>query len=182
MNNLKNTCNVKRNLLIGFLFILFQISVIAQADSSCITRISEKIVRGKSLEGVIANASTVIMLYGFYSCNQIQRNDVVAYDYKGSKIPLIKMVKAMPGDYFELVQIRTGFYNIVVNNDTLREVTGMKYELRQGEYRMLNMYEREYKNLMPHNTYLILGSRSGTTDSGRFGLIDKRDIIGKIVY
>jgi signal peptidase I len=182
LNITREIMYIKRSLLTGFLFILFQINIFGQADSSCISRISEKIVRGKSLEGVIANASTVFLLYGFYSCNEIQRNDVVAYDYKGSKIPLIKMVKAMPGDYFELVQVRSGFYNIIVNKDTLREVTGNKYELRQGEYKMLNMYEREYKNVMPRNTYLILGSRSGTTDSGRFGLIDKRDILGKIVY
>jgi len=169
-------------LLVGLPLLLFGKILYAQADSSCIYRVSEKLVRGNSLEGVIANGSTVVMLYGFYSCNKIERNDVVAYDYKGSKIPLIKMVKAMPGDTFELALNKSGLHNIVVNGDTLREANGMKYELRQGEYRMLNMYEREYKNLMPANTFLILGSHSGTTDSGRFGLIDKRDIIGKIVY
>ncbi len=165
-----------------FLFILFPIHIFAQADSSCITQISEKVVRGKSLEGVIANGSKVILLYGYYSCNPVERNDVVAYDYKGSKIPLIKMIKAMPGDTFKLTPAPYGFYNIVVNNDTLYEVTGMKYELRQNEYKMLHTYEREYKNIMPENTYMILGSHSGTTDSGRFGLISKRDILGKIVY
>ncbi|HRS54166.1 MAG TPA: signal peptidase I [Bacteroidales bacterium] len=155
----------------------------AQADSSCITKISKKVVKGKSLEGVIANGSYVIMLYGFYNCNEIKRNDIVAYDYKGSKIPLIKMVKGLPGDTFVLVPTKfENLYNIIINGDTLREITGMKYEFKEAQYRMLNMYAKAYNNIIPPNAYLILGTHSGTTDSGKFGLIDKRDILGKIVY
>jgi len=46
---------------------------------------------------------------------------------------------------------------------------------------MLKLYVKSYP-VLPDNTYLILGNKvSGSSDSTRFGLIDKSDIVGKIM-
>jgi type IV secretory pathway protease TraF len=45
---------------------------------------------------------------------------------------------------------------------------------------MLSLYEKDYKGIIPQNTYLILGDQpSGSVDSSVFGLVDKSDILGK---
>ena len=48
---------------------------------------------------------------------------------------------------------------------------------------MLSLYEDDYKNSIPQNTYLILGNLvEGSLDATRFGFVDKGDILGKAVY
>jgi hypothetical protein len=47
---------------------------------------------------------------------------------------------------------------------------------------MLHLYEVDYSGIIPEGANLLLGnSPSGTTDSTRFGLVDKGDFAGKIV-
>lgn len=157
-----------------------QINAQAVIDSSCITSIEKKQVRGTSLTGLTNDGSSVILAYGFYNCNAILLNDIVAYKYGGSKIPLIKIVKALPGNTFHIIQ-KDDFYYIEVNKQAVTYSTGLVFKLPQQEYAMLKMYEEAYHGVIPPDSYLILGNRSGTTDSGKFGLVSKADILGKVI-
>ncbi len=42
------------------------------------------------------------ILFGYYDCHEIVANEIVAYDYAGNENPVIKIVKALPGDSFSL--------------------------------------------------------------------------------
>lgn len=172
---------VVRSFIILFLFI-FGHEVLAQVDSACISAHLQKKVTGTSMEGVINQGSVVYLLEGFYKCNPVGRNDVVAYDYAGSKIPVIKMAKGIPGDVFSMPTLDAANYCIVINNDTLKEIGGNPYSLNQKRYNLLELYETEFGGRIPADTYLLLGSHSGTTDSGRFGFVGRSDLLGKIVY
>lgn len=167
--------------LLYFCFVMCQ-TLLAQADSSCITAILPKQVTGTSMEGVINQGSHVLLLEGFYRCNSVGRNDVVAYNYAGSKIPVIKMAQGIPGDTFSFPLLDAGVHCIVMNGDTLIETGGRPYRLDEARYRLLALYENDFSGIIPADTYLLLGSHSGTTDSGRFGFIGRSDILGKIVY
>ena len=47
---------------------------------------------------------------------------------------------------------------------------------------MISLYIKDYKGIIPPDTYLILGDNPfGTYDSTRFGLIDKSNIVGKVL-
>ena len=47
---------------------------------------------------------------------------------------------------------------------------------------MLSLYENDYKGMIPSKAYLILGNLSGgSLDASRFGLIDRSDILGKVL-
>ncbi len=167
--------------LLFFIYIFFCCkSITAQTaiDSSCITSTEIKQVRGTSLTGIVSDGSSIILAYGFYNCNPVLLNDIVAYKYGGSKIPLIKIVKALPGDTFHVL-LKDNYYYIEVNKKTVTYSDGAIYKLPQKEYAMLKMYEDSYHSVIPPSAYLILGNRTGTTDSGRFGLISKNDILGK---
>ncbi|MCL5017395.1 MAG: signal peptidase I [Patescibacteria group bacterium] len=144
--------------------------------------VEEKIVRGDSMSGIIEPGKTVKILSGYYKCNEVKRGDVIVYFYAGNTDPLIKIVKGIPGDKFGFQKISGGWY-ILLNGKILKNAQDRPYILDGGGYRMLSLYEHDYKGIIPKDAYLILGNLvGGSIDSTRFGLVGKIDILGKAVY
>ena len=143
----------------------------------------EKIVRGNSLEGFLTEGTSVKVLSNYYKCDkgEVNRDDVVLFSYAGNKDPLIKIVKAVPGDQFSLHRTAGG-WNISINNQMLTNANGKPYLLDRARYEMLHLYEQDYGGTIPVNSYLILGNLvEGSMDSTYFGLVDESNIIAKAV-
>lgn len=141
-----------------------------------------KTVCGNSLEPLVSAGSQIKVLLGYYQCNEIKRNDLVLYDYAGNDIPLLKIVKAIPQDTFKLLAIGDNYYNLFINKEIVINSQKFPYIFNEKQYKMLLLYEKDYKNIIPQNTYLLLGDRvNGTVDSTVFGLINSADILGKAV-
>jgi len=69
------------------------------------------------------------------------------------------------------------------NSQILENSEGKPYLVSDNRYKMLSLYENDYKNSILQNTYLILGNLvEGSLDATRFGFVDKGDILGKVVY
>ncbi|MDP3052653.1 MAG: signal peptidase I [bacterium] len=151
-------------------------------QENCVTKIENRLVRGNSLSGLIEDGASVKILFDFYNCNEVMAGDIIIYNYSGDPEPLIKIVKAVPGDRFQLEQSPDG-WNILVNGEILKNSQSRPYILDARGYKMLSLYENDYKGIIPTAAYLILGNLSnGSLDSSRFGLIDKSDILGKAVF
>ena len=151
-------------------------------DFSCIENITENKVRGDSMSGLIENDEVVQLLHGFYDCNEIKRNEVVAFKYAGNDVPLIKVTKAIPGDNFYLKEASNNRWNIIINDEIAKNSKNQTYVINGAGHRMLNMYVKDYNQTIPENTYLVLGNLAkGTLDSSRFGLIHKSNVIARVV-
>jgi signal peptidase I len=139
-------------------------------------------VRGNSLSGFIESGTAVQALFGYYSCHDVARNDVVLFYWAGDANPLIKIVKGIPGDTFHLTKANGG-WNMLLNGAVLKTTRGEPYLLGDQGYRMLSLYEHDYHGEIPPDAYLILGNLpSGSTDSTRFGFGGKKDILAKVLY
>jgi len=146
---------------------------------NCLIKTEERTVRGTSLSPLIEPGDTVKVLFGYYNCHNVERGDVVAYDFAGNKDPIIKIVKGLPGDTFELKENGSG-WNILINNQALKNSEEKPYLISGNSYKMLSLYAKDYP-IIPENTYLILSNlTTGGIDSTHFGLIDKSDILGKV--
>lgn len=146
----------------------------------CLIKTEEMIVRGNSLDPLIKPEQTIKALFGYYDCHEIERGDVVLFDYAGNKNFVIKIVKGISGDKFELRKLDSG-YNIVVNNQIVKNSENKPYLISGNAYKMLSLYEKDYKGLIPENAYLLLGNRiSGSVDSTTFGLVDRGGIVAKV--
>jgi len=151
-------------------------------EENCVTKTEEHIVRGDSLSGIIESGQTIKVLVGYYQCHEIQRGDIVIYNYAGSADPLIKIVKAVEADSIKLKKSENG-WNILINGEIAKNSRGEPYIFNEQGYRMLSLYENDYKGIIPKDAALILGNAaSGSLDSTRFGLIHKSDILGKVEY
>lgn len=171
---------------LGIIFIRFYFLLVLVKKESlkidCPLKIEKRVVRGNSLEPILKPGQEVKILQGYYECYPILRNDVVAFHHPAFEEPLIKIVKGIPGDKFELEKIN-GNWNILINNEILKNSQSQDYVLDENTYRILFLYETDYKGIIPEGAYLILGNQScGTLDSTRFGLIHTSDILGKVEY
>jgi len=146
----------------------------------CSIKTEEMIVRGNSLDPLIKSDQTIKALFGYYDCNKIKRGNIVLFDYAGNKNSVIKIVKGISGDKFELRKSDSG-WNILINDQIVKNSENEPYLVSGNAYKMLSLYERDYKGIIPEDAYLLLGNRiSGSVDSTTFGLIDKSGIIAKV--
>lgn len=150
-------------------------------SGSCVTKVEFPEVRGSSLAPLINQGETIKLLKGYYNCHPVEREDIIAYKYAGNDAPIIKLVKAVPGDKWHLKKNeQQNSYQIIVNGKPLKNSEGKYYGIPESKIRMLKLYVQDYP-VLPENTYLILGNQiSGSLDATRFGLIDKSDILGKV--
>ena len=146
----------------------------------CSVETEEMTVRGTSLNPFIKPEQTIKALFGYYDCNEVKRGDIVLFNYAGNKNFVIKIVKGISGDKFELRQSNSG-YNIIVNGQIVKNSENEPYLVSGNAYKMLSLYEKDYKGVIPEDAYLLLGNRiSGSVDSTTFGLVDKSGIIAKV--
>lgn len=168
-------------LVLGYL--AFQIKSEKSEDNSDgrLAEVKQFEVRGDSLAPLINPGQTIKLVYGYYDYQPVKREDIIAYNYAGNAVPIIKIIKAIPGDKWELKKNdQSDSYRIIVNGQSLKNSLGEFYQIPEAEIKMLKLYVRDYP-IIPLNTYLILGNRTaGTLDATRFGLINKKDIIGKV--
>jgi len=151
-------------------------------QTSCPVQEEIRTVRGNSLEPLVPSGAEIKALFGYYNCHEIKRGDLVLYRYAGDKVPLLKIVKGIPGDSFHLIKNTQGEDNLIINGKIVVNSQNMPYVFNGNRYRMLSLYENDYQGVIPSNTYLLLGDQAnGSVDSGAFGLVDKSDIIGKAI-
>ncbi len=149
-------------------------------NQECVFSIEERIVRGNSLDPLIKHGQTIKALFGYYDCNKIKRGDVVLFDFAGNKNFVIKIIKGISGDNFELRKSEGG-WNIIINNKIIKNSENKPYLIFGNAYKMLSLYEKDYKGVIPENAYLLLGNQvSGSVDSTRFGLVHKSGIVAKV--
>lgn len=168
-----------------FLTLVFLLRIIPAAISadttSCYNQ-SRFTVRGNSLEPIIKAGKSVEVLTGYYNCNPVLREDIVVYNYSGNKNPIIKVVKGIPGDTISLSKNGDNYWNILINGEILRNSENIPYQLTEKEYKIISLYIKDYNGVIPENTYLIMGNKpKGSLDSRRIGLVDKKDIVGKVI-
>jgi len=157
-------------ILLGIL-IWFGFSKI-KTQTSCPVQEEIRTVRGNSLEPLVPSGAEIKALFDYYNCHEINH-------YAGDKVPLLKIVKGIPGDSFHLVKNTQGEYNLIINGKIVVNSQNMPYVFND---RMLSLYENDYQGVIPPNTYLLLGDQAnGSVDSGAFGLVDKSNIIGKAI-
>ncbi len=135
----------------------------------------KKQVSGNSMYPLIKNGDIVILIKDFYKNCDInpQKGDLVAYNYGGSKIPIIKSLVATSKDF---IQIKNN--TLWINGIEHKNSANQKYHFNKNE---LNMFTLFIKNgHIPENTYFILGDNvSNSKDSRMFGAISSQDFLGK---
>ncbi len=154
--------------------LIFIASIIVIINFIIMYIITPVTIEGRSMESSYSNGDKVLLWHFAY---EPQTDDVVVIDasnYGGSDSFYVKRIVASPGQ------------NLVYSNGYLY-VDGIVVEnsLTESEwYIITNTTTSSFISsyVVPEDKYLLLGdNRRQSTDSRYFGLVDKSDIIGKII-
>lgn len=153
-----------------------------EEGKECLIREETRIVRGVSMEPLIKNGEAVKLLINYYKCNPVQRGDIIIHQFSKDESPIIKAVKGISGDKLYLEEFEKGKWHIFINGQVAVNSTGEPYEIGEAGKKMLDLYIRDYKGIIPKDAYLILGDKiNGSFDSTAIGLVSRNDFLGKVV-
>lgn len=153
-----------------------------QVEGRAVT-LDNRIVRGSSLEPLIAEGTVVTLVMDPSFRLEILRDDLVAVNtVRNPGAPVLKIVRGVPQDRFGVLPAEDGTSRLLINGQIVKNSQGIPYRLQGPGARLINAYAHEDKGVMPSDTYLLLGDDpSGSLDSTRFGLVSRRAIIGKVI-
>jgi len=140
-----------------------------------------EVTDGRFMTGVVEEGKSYEALIGFYQCNLPQRGDVVLYRFSPLSDPVIKIVRAVEGDRFELVADKArGAWNLKINGH-IHTYNEEPYFFGGRGKPTLGLYEKDRNNTLgPNEVILFSLVPPGINDSGMFGLVHKNDLIAKI--
>ena len=128
------------------------------------------------MEPTVADGAEASSLGNYYRCGgKVARGDVVIYESSATKGPVIKRVRALPGDS---VALRGG--TLTVNGEALANSAGVPYRFSSAESLMIGIYAPDGK--LQDGAYLIFGDNvSNSTDSRKYGAVRAKDFLGKVI-
>ena len=110
-----------------------------------------------------------------------KRGDIIIHyvpQIKDKRIAYCKRIIGLPNDRIEIKADDTGKSTVYINNEPLDE----PYIMSQFDYPPCNE-ESCGPISIPEGSYFVMGDNRGNSqDSRHYGTIQKKDIIGKVVY
>lgn len=151
-------------------------------EASCEEETYAVMVRGDSMEPLIADGKTITVSSGYYRCHEIGRGDVVIVEYPRRERGIVKRVRGIPGDRLEIVETGPGMFGLRMNGESLMNSGGESYALSDEQVRRIRNDLRETDGIIRDRYYLVLGeSPTGSLDSTVTGLFFEGWIVGKAV-
>lgn len=135
------------------------------------------------MAGMIEQGEKFKAVMNYYSCNPLKRGDAILMHLSASMDPVVKIVRGLPGDRFELKKDGQGQgWNVVINGDVIQWEEGKRpYFFGGKQPPTLALYEKNRKGVLGPDEIIILGTRPpGNNDSGLFGVFSVNDILGKV--
>lgn len=132
-------------------------------------------VSGDSMEPTLMSGQEISVVLGVQN---LDRGDVVLIKLKTVSKPYVKRVIALPGD-----EVRFGGNSIFLNGGVLEEPYLLSHNGNVSfEGSVLEKQLEFYNNKVPSENILVLGdNRAASFDSGSFGLVPVRYVLGKVV-
>ena len=129
--------------------------------------ITPAVVSGDSMLPNLKNNNIVMLNKIDYKVNGLERFDIIVLDYHGEK--LIKRVIGLPGEHIKYKD------NILyINNEPVNE------PFKHAKTKDITLEAVGYITI-PGDQYFVVGdNREVSVDSRMIGLIDKKDILGKV--
>lgn len=151
--------------------------------SSCSEEYSEERATDPQMAGIIEPGAAVTLIRGFYACNPLERGDLVSFRYHQEQPPVIRVVRGIPGDRFEVIKDPKGSgWKIRINNEFIK--VGKNEDLVYGSPSFvppLGLAAKSHSNVIAEGEVILMtNSHSGKFDSTLMGLLSVKDIIGKI--
>jgi len=152
-------------------------------DMSCVKQKLDVSQEDEFMMGLIEQNTKLVVLKDYYDCNKIQRGDIVYTRFSASIQPIVKVVRAVGGDKFEVIPDGGSKrrYHIKVNGEYVTDRMG-KFTIESLVVPPLQTYQDARNGVLKDDEVMILSNVSpGKSDSASLGLIKDRFVEGKVI-
>jgi len=156
--------------------------VTSTEGTNCETETKSMNFSSRYMEGVIDEGKEYEVMLNYDKCQPYQPGDLVVYHPGNSPEPIVRWLRAVGGDEFEAVYHRNSHnWNIRINGDWLEYKDG-KYSFGSDSKPLILLYQEDHNGKLVDNDILLFAEHSpGYGDSGQYGVLSSKDIIGKII-
>ena len=169
--------NIKKILFYSLLIIFIIFLIYSYFHTLNIKRVE---VKGNSLEPYISAGEKIWLNYNYQDNNkEIARDSLITLYFKAQDKELIKFAKVIPGDEFKVDTINKA---LLINGELMINKENKIYRLTEQNIKMLQLYEKDFNGKLGENVYFVFGNFPGTLDSGRFGPVLRKNILGKALF
>lgn len=134
------------------------------------------------MDGLLKDNQDLKIDSNYYACNTPKAGDVVVIKKTGFPAPIVKQIFVIPGDRFELKGDDRAGAELLVNGKAIKNFAGKPYRFKAQAFKMLKLYESEFKYIMPKEMYFVFGTtENNSKDSTKFGPVPLGEIVGKLV-
>lgn len=131
--------------------------------------VSVQQIMGPSMKPTLNNGDIVLLNKFQYRLFDVKRNQIIALNYKDTKY-MVKRVIGLPGEKIEFKDNTLYINDKAYKEPFIKDVKTSDFSLKDINY-----------DVIPKDMYLVLGdNRENSMDGRTFGLISKKDIIGKV--
>lgn len=141
-------------------------------------------LKDNALEGIANEGSKMKVLYAYYKCNPISRGDLVYYQFSDAAAPVVRIIRGVPGDSYDLEKIEGSEtdWRVFINNKEVESKNG-PFFVRAKVSPPLKTYSQAKKGILQKNEYILLSfNPPSTSDSSNLGLVKQSEILGKVIY
>lgn len=130
--------------------------------------VSVQQIMGPSMKPTLNNGDIVLLNKFQYRLFDVKRNQIIALNYKDTKY-MVKRVIGLPGEKIEFKDNTLYINDKPYTEPFIKDVKTDDFSLKDIGY-----------DVIPEDMYLVLGdNRENSMDGRDYGLIKKKDIIGK---
>ncbi len=113
--------------------------------SECHELRAAKTIRGHSMEPLLQDGTENFARMGYYACHVPKHGDIVIARLVHDHDPIIKQIKAIPGDTLVVVPAdTTDAFHLEINGQRASNSEGKPYVFDTARADMLRLYSRDY--------------------------------------
>lgn len=133
-----------------------------------------------TMTGIFELGQKLELLPNWYACKPIHRGESVYYQFTSTHDPVVRVVAAVPGDRFKIVENSLHqAWSIEINGELYQAGGAPYYFGRAGVRPALSLYEKNGA-LGAEEVILFSNLPPGGNDSGIFGIASIDDLLGRV--
>lgn len=154
----------------------------APVNMDCVQSTQLHSMRQPDMGKLLEKTRQFKILVGYFDCNPPQRGDLVAFQSGEAELPLVRVVRGIPGDRVELSATEGDHWEIVVNGDPAVEAGAQVRWSPPTTPPPLSEKLASQEGILGEDEYLLLAvTRLGESDSVVLGPASKAQIIGMVM-
>ena len=134
------------------------------------------------MDQIIPPQTRLKLFKNYYDCNSVKKGDLALFKYSEYVEPVVRKVVGVPGDSFDLTDLKDGFWALSINGELFPSETN-PYKVKADFPPPLKTFVETGHKVLKEGEFIVISSKwPSLNDSGNYGIIKIDQLVGIAVY